>query len=86
MIEKIKAGATDRDFGQVRVFDAANAKDIAYGWAYYFPVPNIWAITPVFFWNRFVDAKSEVYIKFVDGTEKQVIEQELSHTYRAAGW
>ncbi len=43
-------GAPDRYF--VRVYEASRDREVAYGWAYHFPVRGIRPGAPVLFWNR----------------------------------
>ena len=78
-------GATDRDFVQVRVYEAGRGKDIAYGWAYHFPLRGIRPGTPVLFWNRLVNVQPPVTVSFGDGTPPQTMNRETTHAYRAAG-
>jgi hypothetical protein len=78
-------GATDRDFVQVRVYEAGRGREIAYGWAYHFPVRGIRPGTPVLFWNRLVHAQTPVMVDFGDGTPPEPVGRETTHAYRAAG-
>lgn len=78
-------GATDRDFVQVRVYGPGNAKDIAYGWAYYYPVRDISVNEPVLFWNRLVNVTSPVMIDFGDGAAPEKIDKEIFHTFTRPG-
>jgi hypothetical protein len=78
-------GATDRDFVQVRVYGDGRGREIAYGWAYHFPVRGIRPGTPVLFWNRLMHAQTPVTIDFGDGTPPEPVGRETTHAYRAAG-
>jgi murein DD-endopeptidase MepM/ murein hydrolase activator NlpD len=79
------SGASDRDFVQVRVYDTAHARDVSYGWAYYYPVRNIHPNTDVLFWNRLYNTAAPVIINFGDGTPLQEIGDELTHRYASPG-
>jgi murein DD-endopeptidase MepM/ murein hydrolase activator NlpD len=78
-------GATDHDFVQVRVYEAGRGREIAYGWAYHFPVRGIRAGTPVLFWNRLVHVQTPVTVDFGDGTPPEPVGREATHAYRAPG-
>ncbi len=78
-------GAVDRDFVQVRVYEPGRGKDIAYGWAYSYPLRDVKPGTSVLFWNRLVNTKSPVTIDFGDGSARQHIDQETSHVYHKPG-
>ena len=82
---KTVSGAEDRDFLQVRVFDSAANKNIAYGWAAYHPVREIHPDTRVLFWNRLIHTKSPVLISFGDGSEITKIYKEIDHVYKSKG-
>jgi murein DD-endopeptidase MepM/ murein hydrolase activator NlpD len=78
-------GATDRDFVQVRVYEAGRGRQVAYGWAYHFPVRGIRPGTPVLFWNRLLHVQDPVTIRFGDGTPPEPVGRETTHAYRAPG-
>ncbi len=66
-------GATDRDFVQVRVYEAGRGREVAYGWAYHFPV------------NRLLHVQDPVTVSFGDGTPPEPVGRETTHAYRAPG-
>lgn len=81
LLIKTKSGAVDKDFLQVRVNDLKPAKEITFGWAYYYPVRNIKPGQNILFWNRLNNTKTDVSINFGDGTEIQTMKSEISHSY-----
>jgi murein DD-endopeptidase MepM/ murein hydrolase activator NlpD len=85
LIVKTKEGKQDRDFLQVQVYGAEDKPNIAYGWAYYYPVRNIKAGTNILFWNRLVGVNAPVSIDFGDGSPQQLIEQEMTYSYKMPG-
>jgi murein DD-endopeptidase MepM/ murein hydrolase activator NlpD len=84
LVVKTGDGQEDRDFVQVRVY-GENARDLAYGWAYYAPVRNIKPGKEVLFWNRLANTASPATIDFGDGSDKKIIDRELTHSYRRRG-
>ncbi len=80
-----KDGAIDRDFVQVRVYDTTNARNLAYGWAYYFPIREIKPGISVLFWNRLVNVQSPVVIDFGDKSPAVNIGKQIYHVYKKAG-
>lgn len=80
-----KEGFQDRDFLYVRVFDPARGKNIAYGWAYYYPLRGIKSGTEVSFWNCLVNVTSDVKINFGDDNDWYPIIKETIHKYNSKG-
>jgi murein DD-endopeptidase MepM/ murein hydrolase activator NlpD len=78
-------GEVDRDFLYVRVFDHYRGRDIAFGWAYYYPVRNIKPGTELLFWDRLVNTSSPTEINFGDTQDWQVIKSEITHKYQKPG-
>jgi murein DD-endopeptidase MepM/ murein hydrolase activator NlpD len=78
-------GNEDRDFVQIRVFDPERGSDLAYGWAYYYPVRNIRPGTEVLFWSRLANITAPVQLDFGDGSPPQIIDRECTHAYDRAG-
>jgi murein DD-endopeptidase MepM/ murein hydrolase activator NlpD len=86
LVVKTNDGHEDRDYLQVRVYsDGQSVGELAYGWAYYSPLRSIRPGDDILFWSRLVNTASPVMIDFGDGSEKQVIEKELTHSYEKAG-
>jgi len=84
LLVKTVNGDIDKDFLQVRVNDLNSTKEIAYGWAYYYPIRNIKTGQNILFWNR-IKSKTDVLINFGDGTAIQTIKDEIFHSYSKSG-
>lgn len=82
---KTTGGAVDRDFIQVRVWNASYGRKIAYGWVFQSPVRGVKVNDEVLYWNRLMNTKSPVTIDFGDGTPVTVMEKEISHAYSRPG-
>ena len=82
---KTASGAIDKDFLQVRVNDQNSTGKIAYGWAYYSPVRNIKPGQDILFWNRLINTAGDVKINYGDGTDIQIIRDEIIHSYNKSG-
>jgi murein DD-endopeptidase MepM/ murein hydrolase activator NlpD len=78
-------GNEDHDFLQVRIYDAAHPRDIAFGWFYHTPVRGIQPGDPVEFTNRLMNTKGEVTIDFGEGTPPQPIHETIRHSYEKPG-
>jgi hypothetical protein len=84
LVVKTKDGQEDRDFLQVRISNPQYKKDIAYGWAYYYPVRDPKAGSPVIFWSRLVNIIGDTIIDFGDGSTAK-IDKEIEHIYQKSG-
>jgi hypothetical protein len=69
----------------VRVYEASRDREVAYGWAYHFPVRGIRPGAPVLFWNRLLHTQTLVKVDFGDRTPPGPVGRETAHTYRAPG-
>ena len=78
-------GYQDRDFLYVRVCDPERGKNIASGWAYYYPVRGIKPGMEILFWNRLKKTTSDVNINFGDNSLWYKISKETTHKYEKAG-
>lgn len=88
LIVKADDGTEDRDFAQVRVWDAeypAANKQVARGWVHLSPGRGVKPGTPVLFWNRLAGTVGPVSIDFGDGSVAQEIKAEATHAFAAAG-
>lgn len=79
------SGEQDRDFLQVRVYHQNRGKDIINRHVMYSPVRGINPGDSVLFWNRIRNNYSEVIIDFGDGSNPELIENELVHQYQLPG-
>ncbi len=84
LIVENKEGRQDRDFLYVTVFDPVKKRNMAYGWAYYYPVRGIKPGDIVLFWNR-NGTSEETMIDYGDGAPKEIINKEISHSYMKSG-
>jgi hypothetical protein len=82
---KTASGSTDRDFLQVRVYDQNSTRNVAYGWAYYYPLRNIRPGQEILFWNRLINTTADVRIDFGDGSSIQTIREEIKHSFSKSG-
>jgi hypothetical protein len=82
---KTASGAIDKDFLQVRINDQNSTGNIAYGWSYYSPVRNIKPGQDILFWNRLINTATDVKINYGDGTDAQIIRDEIKHSYNKSG-
>jgi murein DD-endopeptidase MepM/ murein hydrolase activator NlpD len=78
-------GYQDRDFLYVRVSDSTKARNIAYGWAYYYPLRGIKPGMEILFWNRLINTCSDVKINFGDNLDWFPITKEIIHKYDKTG-
>jgi hypothetical protein len=78
-------GSEDRDFAQVRVWNANVGARFATGWFYHWPMRGARPGTPVLFWNRLSGNTTPVEIDFGDASPPASIGQEVSHAYQKAG-
>ncbi len=78
-------GSEDRDYVQLRVWDAGRGGRIGAGWFYHAPVRGARAGNPVRFWNRLWSTTAPVRIDFGDGSPVDTIGGETSHVYTAPG-
>jgi len=78
-------GREDRDYVQLRVWDAERRERIGAGWFYHSPLRGARAGSPVRFWNRLQGVTAPVTIDFGDGSPATTIDRELSHVYATAG-
>jgi hypothetical protein len=78
-------GSEDRDFAQLRVWDAMRGARIGAGWFYHSPVRGARAGTPVRFWNRLWGTTAPVSIDFGDGSPATIIADEIFHVYAMPG-
>lgn len=78
-------GEKDRDFLYVKVFDYDHKYDFTYGWAYYYPTRNIKTGDTVLFWNRMINADSDVKINFGDSSNWVTVKKEITHAYKSKG-
>ena len=78
-------GDQDRDFLYVRVFDPERGRNIASGWAYYYPVRGIKPGMEILFWNRLEKTTSDVNINFGDNSLWYIISKETTHKYEKPG-
>ena len=70
---------------QVRVYDPAHGRDIAFGWAYMHPQREAKAGAPITVWNRLKRVCSPVSIDWGDGGPRCAIDDCARHTYRSPG-
>jgi hypothetical protein len=85
LLVETKEGYQDRDFLNVRVYDPKRGKNIAFGWAYYYPLRGIKPGTPVLFWSRLRYRVSDVQINFGDDSAWETMGQETTHIYKDRG-
>jgi murein DD-endopeptidase MepM/ murein hydrolase activator NlpD len=78
-------GSEDRDYAQLRVWDAQRGPRIGAGWFYHSPIRDAHAGSPVRFWNRLWNTTGPVSIDFGDGSPATAINRELEHVYAAPG-
>jgi murein DD-endopeptidase MepM/ murein hydrolase activator NlpD len=78
-------GKKDRDFLYVKVYDTAEKRDFAFGWAYYYPLRDIQPGDEVLFWNRLANTMDEVKINYGDNPEWSTISKEATHRYNKPG-
>ncbi len=79
-----KEGRQDRDFLYLTVFDPVKKRNMAYGWAYYYPVRGIKPGDKVLFWNR-NGTSAETMIDYGDGSPEEIIKKEINHSYVKSG-
>lgn len=85
LIVENETGDQDRDFLYVRVSDRTRGRNIAYGWAYYYPLRGIKTGMEVLFWNRLINVVSDTMINFGDHEEWYPIIKESTHRYKSPG-
>jgi hypothetical protein len=78
-------GSEDRDYVQLRVWDAERGGRVGAGWFYHSPARGARAGSPVRFWNRLGGTTAPVSIDFGDGSPVTIIHRELSHVYATPG-
>lgn len=78
-------GSEDRDYAQLRVWDADRGERIGAGWFYHAPVRGARAGQPVRFWDRLWNTTAPVTIDFGDGSPAAKIDRESSHVYAVPG-
>jgi murein DD-endopeptidase MepM/ murein hydrolase activator NlpD len=84
LIVQTKEGSQDRDFLYVTVFDPVKKRDMAYGWAYYYPVRGIKPGDKVLFWNR-NGTSADTMIDYGDDSPEENIQKEANHSYMNSG-
>ncbi len=85
LIVQTREGYKDRDFLYVTVFDPEKKRNMACGWAYYYPVRGIKPGDKVLFWNRLAGTTTDVTIDYGDGSSQEIIAKEAGHNYKEAG-
>jgi len=78
-------GSEDRDYVQLRVWDAERGGRVGAGWFYHSPIRGIRPGHSVRFWNRLWGAAAPVTIDFGDGSPAIIIDRESTHTYEKSG-
>lgn len=78
-------GEQDRDFLYVTVYDPLLGKNIASGWAFYYPIRAIKPGDKVLFWNRLTRTTTDVMINYGDNSSWEIIQTESRHSFRDAG-
>jgi hypothetical protein len=78
-------GSEDRDYAQLRVWDAARGGRIGAGWFYHSPVRGARAGRPIRFWHRLWGTTAPVTIDFGDGTPVTAAERDSDHVYAIPG-
>lgn len=82
---RLEDGTEDCDFAQVRVYDPARGRDMAWGWVLAHPVRDVRPGMPVVFWNRLLNLKAPVKIDYGDGAPVAEMGAESQHAYAAPG-
>jgi hypothetical protein len=78
-------GSEDRDYAQLRVWDAHRGARIGAGWFYHSPVRGARAGQPIHFWNRLWGTAAPAIIDFGDGSPQTSMNRELFHVYATPG-
>jgi murein DD-endopeptidase MepM/ murein hydrolase activator NlpD len=78
-------GREDRDYAQLRVWDADRGARVSSGWFYHSPVRGARAGSPVRFWNRLWGTIAPVTIDFGDGSPVANVNREFDHVYATPG-
>lgn len=78
-------GNVDKDFLQVRVYAPSQSRNIAYGWAYCYPVRKVRAGDEVLFWNRLVNTTSGVSVDYGDGSPVEPVGESCTHCFSRQG-
>ena len=78
-------GSEDRDYVQLRVWDANRGSRIGAGWFYHSPVRGARAGQSIRFWNRLWNTIAPVMIDYGDGSPAAPINRESFHVYAKPG-
>lgn len=78
-------GSEDRDYAQLRVWDAERGARIGAGWFYHSPVRGARAGRPVRFWDRLWATTAPVTIDYGDGSPVASMNHESFHVYATPG-
>lgn len=78
-------GSEDRDYAQLRVWNAKIGAPFAAGWFYHWPVRGGRPGAQILFWNRLYKTTGPVEINFGDGSGPVRMYQEITHAYGKAG-
>lgn len=78
-------GNQDKDFLYVIVYDTTKTRNIAYGWAYYYPIRDIHPGDEILFWNRLTGTTSDVLINYGDDQSWIPAQEASFHIFKKPG-